>query len=105
MEINGKKRLTLEQIKKFRAILDSQEAELKEAKRAEVKTKIEALLAEHGFKIEDIYPRLASTKQRKKIVKYVNREDRSQTWSGMGRKPLWVIEHMAAGGRLDDLAV
>ena len=35
--------------------------------------------------------------------KYINPNDSSQTWSGKGRKPKWVNEHLNSGGNLEDL--
>lgn len=36
--------------------------------------------------------------------KYQN-EDGSKTWSGKGRKPRWVVEHLDNDGDLDDLLI
>jgi len=35
--------------------------------------------------------------------KYAHPEDATQTWSGRGRRPRWVIEQLEAGRDLDDL--
>ncbi|MBL4916618.1 H-NS family nucleoid-associated regulatory protein [Szabonella alba] len=46
--------------------------------------------------------------QRKRSVispKYANPADRSQTWTGRGRKPGWFIDALAAGKSPDDLAI
>jgi DNA-binding protein H-NS len=37
--------------------------------------------------------------------KYCNPADVKQTWSGKGRKPLWVLSHLDAGGQLEELAI
>ena len=38
-------------------------------------------------------------------AKYRNPKDQAQTWSGRGRKPLWVVSELDAGIALEDLAI
>ena len=35
--------------------------------------------------------------------KYQNPQDPGQTWSGRGKQPVWILELLNAGVRLDDL--
>lgn len=37
--------------------------------------------------------------------KYKNPADGSMTWTGRGRKPKWVEEHLAKGGALEEIAI
>ncbi|MCV3274282.1 H-NS histone family protein [Roseobacter sinensis] len=37
-------------------------------------------------------------------AKYKNPDNPKQTWSGMGRKPAWLIAHLDAGKKLEGLA-
>ena len=37
--------------------------------------------------------------------KYQNPQDATKTWSGKGRKPNWILEHIDGGGQLDDLEI
>ena len=43
----------------------------------------------------------------KRIVKpkYQNPEDPSQTWSGRGRNPKWVVALIQSGGNIKDCAI
>ncbi len=36
--------------------------------------------------------------------KYQNK-DKTKTWSGKGRKPDWVLQHLAAGGKIEALEI
>ena len=36
--------------------------------------------------------------------KYQNK-DKTKTWSGKGRKPDWVVQHLAAGGEIEALEI
>ncbi len=47
-----------------------------------------------------------ATRKRSAVApKYANPADRSQTWSGRGRKPGWFNDALAAGKSPDDLAI
>lgn len=36
---------------------------------------------------------------------YQNPNDASQTWSGRGRQPGWIVKHQEAGGKLEDVKI
>jgi DNA-binding protein H-NS len=38
-------------------------------------------------------------------MKYRHPEDSALTWSGRGRKPRWVVEFLAKGGKIESLAI
>jgi DNA-binding protein H-NS len=104
MVMSAKNFKSLTQIRKAREALDRREKALKAEVAADLRQKIDGMLASAGLTIEDCYP-MIHRKKRKIKVKYVNPDDRSMTWTGMGHQPWWVKEHLAGGGRLDDLAV
>lgn len=60
-----------------------------------------------GISLEDLMagqkakPRAAG----KVAAKYANPADKNQTWTGRGKQPRWVAEHVAAGKTLEDLKV
>jgi DNA-binding protein H-NS len=37
--------------------------------------------------------------------KYRNPERPSETWSGRGKQPRWLVAHLKSGGRIDDFAI
>jgi len=101
------------------------EAELKKrddtAKRDLLK-KMQRLAADHGLSLEDVVgkgsapsepkkPRAvaaAKPKAKKKIIvapKYRNPDDASMTWTGRGRKPLWVQKWLDDGKAVDELLI
>jgi DNA-binding protein H-NS len=103
-------KMSLKQIEALEArIADAKAAAVEEAK-AEVKAKIDAVLESSGLTIADLYPRAkgarASGKGRSKAgVKFRNPKDPSQTWSGRGRKPLWLVEAVKKGAKQESFAV
>ena len=72
-------------------------------RRAEAKRAMEQAAKEYGFSVDEILG--AKTKGSKGSAKYANPEDRSQTWTGRGRKPNWVLDALKAGKSIDDLAI
>lgn len=75
--------------------------------RHELKAEFEARLAEADLAIHDLYPELAKAWKGKKATGTGSREavaakyrnpNGSETWSGRGRPPRWVLEIMDASG-------
>jgi DNA-binding protein H-NS len=44
-------------------------------------------------------------KGKKVAPKYRNPANKSETWTGRGRKPLWVVAAIKSGKKLDDFAI
>lgn len=59
--------------------------------------------AEYGFSLKDL---AGHEKAKAKVApKYAHPEDKAMTWTGRGRQPRWVKEHLDAGGSLDDVLI
>ena len=43
--------------------------------------------------------------EKKRSIKYRNTDDHSETWTGRGRKPTWLVEALAAGRSIEDFAI
>lgn len=73
-------------------------------KREQALTAAQKAAEEHGFSLKDL---LASGKAPKAAVapKYANPDNTSETWTGRGRQPRWVKDHLTAGGTVDDLLI
>jgi len=70
---------------------------------------LKALAIQHGFDLQELLGAGAKPGQKKRgptgpvAAKYHSKD--GKTWTGRGRKPQWVNDHLAAGGSLEDLAV
>ncbi|UGB45437.1 H-NS histone family protein [Frateuria edaphi] len=89
----------------LQALIKSAEAQMQSARKnhiQEVRTKIEGLLKSAGLTIDDVYPRRGGQggKGPKAAVapKYRNPENPAQTWSGRGKRPLWLSEALKKKG-------
>ena len=97
--------MEMEELKKLRKdidkAIDTYEQRQKMVARKELEEHAKAL----GFKLEDLVSD-KSTKPKKPVPpKYQHPENPSLTWSGRGRKPKFVLEHLDNGGSLDDLLI
>lgn len=87
--------MTTDELKAHRAEVDA-ELKRREAKdRADARKKIVDLATAHGIDLSSI---TGASKAR-----YRNPEAPSETWTGKGRKPRWVQDHLTAGKTLKDL--
>jgi DNA-binding protein H-NS len=103
-------KMTLKQIEALEARIADAKAAAEEEAKAEIKAKIDAILESSGLTIGDLYPRAKGARGRgkgrsKAAVKYRNPKDPSQTWSGRGRRPLWLVEAVKKGAKLESFAV
>lgn len=101
------------------------EAELKKrdaGARRELLKKMQRMAADHGMSLEDVVgkaspaakpgPKPAAKPARQSKAKgstvapkYRNPEDATMTWTGRGRKPLWVQKALDEGKSLDELLI
>ncbi|MEC3861535.1 H-NS histone family protein [Mesobacterium sp. TK19101] len=72
-------------------------------RKAEAKKAADEAAKAFGFSLDELVS--DSGKGTKGVPKYANPDDASQTWTGRGRKPNWVIAWTEAGKSLDDLAI
>ncbi|MGD9631658.1 MAG: H-NS family nucleoid-associated regulatory protein [Hyphomicrobium sp.] len=71
----------------------------------EVKAKLEALAQESGFSLGELLDGQRPKRKRKAAVQYRNPKNPSQTWSGLGRRPQWLLEAIKGGVKLEKLAI
>ena len=95
-------KMTLSEINAQIAELQKQAAQIKKAEFESVVADIKKKIAEYGLTARDLG--LDSSKPRKSEVapKYAKN---GKTWTGRGKRPLFVQEHLASGGSLDDLLI
>ena len=77
---------------KVKAAID----EKRVSERAEMRAKMEDMARASGFSVAELFG--GRKKGGKGVAKYRNPKDPSQTWTGRGRRPTWIIE---AGGNIE----
>ena len=93
-----------------RAIDKKQKSDAEAARR-----EVEKILNKRGLTMKDVLDVKSSSRKRKGTAakttrakvkpKYANPADKKVTWTGRGRKPLWVQAHLKKGGKIEDLAI
>lgn len=77
----------------------------KEADSREVKEKLQALAKKSGFSLAELFGGNRGGKRGPAAIKYRNTKDTSQTWTGRGRKPNWLVDALKKGAKIDSFSV
>lgn len=72
---------------------------------AEARAELEARAKELGFSLNEIAEASPSRSRGPVLAKYRNPANASETWSGRGRKPKWVVAALEAGKSMVDLEI
>ncbi len=89
------------ELKVKKAIVSARERE-----RSEIKSKVEAMIEKSGFSIDEIFSRgRGAMKGRTVAPKYANPENKSETWTGRGRKPKWLVAKLNKGAKIEQFAI
>lgn len=98
--------MSLKDIKTLEQELQKAKAQARDRERKALKEKIDKLLKDTGFTIFDIYG-LGSKKRGKSVsvARYANPDDPTDTWTGRGRKPNWVLAQLKKGEKLENFAI
>jgi DNA-binding protein H-NS len=97
--------LSLKDLKDLRARIDRAISGFDDRKKKAALAELEETARKLGYTLAELTA-LTSTRKRKPAApKYANPADRSDTWSGRGRRPRWVVAALAAGQSLEDLAI
>jgi DNA-binding protein H-NS len=75
----------------------------RDRERAEVKLAMAKLAEKRGFSISELYGGRGRGKSN--VAKYANPANRSETWTGRGRKPNWLVAKLKRGAKLESFAV
>lgn len=78
----------------------------KERERTELKQRIEVMAQDSGFSVDELFARgRGAMKGRTVAPKYVNPDNSSETWTGRGRKPKWLVAKLGKGAKMDQFAI
>jgi DNA-binding protein H-NS len=74
-------------------------------KKKEALAAVEEVARANGFTLAELTGTAAVRKRSPAVAKYANPADKSETWSGRGRKPRWFAAALKAGKSPSDLAI
>ncbi|MDD7971101.1 H-NS histone family protein [Roseinatronobacter alkalisoli] len=97
--------LSLAELKKLQKDVAKAIDNFHDRERKAALAELEAVAKERGFTLAQLLDE-GVVKTRKPVEpKYANPANPSETWTGRGRKPRWVVAALGAGKSLDDLAI
>ena len=99
-------KMSLKELVALEAKIQGAIAEARTKERAELKNKVAELALSHGFSVAELF---GSPKDPPKkpvgIAKYANPDNKSDTWTGRGRKPNWLVARLKKGANLADFEI
>ncbi|SMO84785.1 H-NS family nucleoid-associated regulatory protein [Paracoccus laeviglucosivorans] len=96
--------LSLKELKSLKTQVDRAVDSFEARQKQKALEALKATAQEHGFNLKDLMDG-DSLKKSGVAPKYAHPENPEQTWTGRGRKPLWIQEALDSGKSLDDLAI
>lgn len=93
-------RMSVKELQELELKVRKAKANAQDRSRADLRKKIETMVADAGFKLSDIFGGRGG-KGRTVAAKYVNPDDPSETWTGRGRKPRWLNAKLQEGAKLE----
>ncbi len=99
-------RMSLKEINDLEAKIAKAKSAAREKAKSDLKDRVDRLVDGSGFTIAELYGFAARGRGRSKsAAKYANPENKSETWTGRGRKPNWLVARLKKGAKMDDFAI
>ena len=89
-------RMTLKELLDLEAKFQTAIALTRQRERTNVKREMTVLAEKRGFTLHEVFG--GRGKGKSVASKYANPDDSSQTWTGRGRRPLWLVAKMRKRG-------
>jgi DNA-binding protein H-NS len=104
-------KLSNDEMKELQKQLEQESEEREQQQFEHVAKQYRDLAASIGMKPEEVVmgmqrggKRILSRKAIKNI-KFQNPDNRSQTWTGLGKRPNWLVEKLESGAKLNDFKI
>ncbi|MFZ1725951.1 MAG: H-NS histone family protein [Albidovulum sp.] len=104
MKINLEE-LTKKELVDLKRRVDRAVEEFEDRKKQEAIAALEAKAKALGYKLNELVNTTGKRTRKPAKPKYANPANKSETWTGRGRKPRWVEAALKSGKSLDDIAI
>lgn len=99
-------KMSLKEINDLEAKIAKAKSAARDKAKADLKDRIDRLVDGSGFSVAELYGFGGRGRGRSKsAAKYANPDNRSETWTGRGRKPNWLVARLKKGAKMDDFAL
>jgi DNA-binding protein H-NS len=97
--------LSLAELKALKKRVETAIEDFADREKRQKLAEIEAFARDRGMSLADVTALIGKKTRKPAAAKYANPADPSDTWTGRGRRPRWVVAAQEAGKSLDDLAI
>ena len=98
-------KLSLKELRDLQSQVAKAISGYEDRRKREALVELEEKAKEMGFSLSELTGVPGTRKRSPSVAKYANPANKSDTWSGRGRKPRWFSEALARGGKPDDMAI
>jgi DNA-binding protein H-NS len=97
--------LSLKELKELQSQVAKTISGFEVRKKQEAIAKLEEHARTFGFTLGELVGSAVPRKRKSVAPKYANPANKSDTWTGRGRRPRWVEAALKSGKSMDDLAI
>ena len=102
--VNGLDKMAYAELLKLQERIEVAIAEKRTADAQTTKEQLRQMAEKAGFDIKELFGKRGSPKG-SGVAKYRNPKDTSQTWTGRGRKPNWLVDAVKKGAKIESFAI
>ena len=102
--INGLDKMSYADLLKLQERIELAIAQKRVEEAATTKEALRAMAEKAGFSLNDLFGKRGA-KKGTGDAKYRNPKDTSQTWTGRGRKPNWLVEAVKKGAKVETFKI
>ena len=102
--INGLDKMSYADLLKLQERIELAIAQKRVEEAATTKEALRAMAEKAGFSLNDLFGKRGAKKGTGE-AKYRNPKDTSQTWTGRGRKPNWLVEAVKKGAKVETFKI
>lgn len=102
MDLNN---LSLKELKDLQSKVAKAITGYEDRQKKEALAKLEEKAREMGYSLSELTGAAPRKKRSLSAPKYANPDNPSETWTGRGRKPKWMVAAIKAGKSPEDLAI
>ena len=103
-KINGLGTYSYAELLKLQERIEAAIAAKRTEDAAATKEQLRAMAEKAGFSLNDLFGK-RTARRGSGEAKYRNPKDSSQTWTGRGRKPNWLVDAVKRGAKLESFAI
>ena len=104
-KINGLEKMSYVELINLQKRVEEAISEKRVADAQTTKEQLRQMAEKAGFDIKELFGRRGSPKGTGSTAKYRNPKDTSQTWTGRGRKPNWLVDAVKKGAKIESFAI